>query len=159
MPKRNNKGQFTKRLIPWNKGLKKKTTKKCENCKNNFTVNVWDLEHNKHSGRFCSRKCTFKGQVGKKAANWKGGVIIDQFGYKQIFKPDHPFCNNGGYVREHRLVMEKHLGRYLTKDEIPHHINEIKDDNRIENLELMTRPEHGKHHIIERVKKGIQGFI
>jgi hypothetical protein len=67
-------------------------------------------------------------------------------GYIMILKPDHPFATKRGYVMEHRLVMEKHLGRYLTKDEEPHHENEIKDDNRIENLKLVNRSQHRKIH-------------
>src|SRR5688572_26402029 len=75
---------------------------------------------------------------------WKGGRIRHSNGYVKLLMKDHPFCDSKGYVMEHRLVMEEFLGRYLTKDEDIHHINGIKTDNRIENLELMTKSEHGK---------------
>jgi len=72
---------------------------------------------------------------GHKPYYWKGGKYKNN-GYIFILKPEHPFCNAIGYVREHRLVVEKYLKRYLKPKERVHHINEIKDDNRIENLML-----------------------
>ncbi len=77
-----------------------------------------------------------KGRIGKLSSRWKGGRYKNDAGYILVKKPNHPFCNNLGYVREHRLVVEKYLGRYLKPKETTHHINEIKDDNRIENLML-----------------------
>lgn len=62
--------------------------------------------------------------------NWTGGRYIDKNGYVMLLTPD------GKYVQEHRLVMEKRLNRKLTKDETVHHINGVRDDNRVENLEL-----------------------
>ena len=74
--------------------------------------------------------------------NYKGGTTKD--GYIHIWKPKHPFAPKGGYIPEHRLVMEKYLGRYLKPNEKIHHKNGIKIDNRIENLELVGHPHFGR---------------
>lgn len=67
--------------------------------------------------------------------HWKGGRIRHKRrGYIFIYKPNHPYANNYGYVYEHRLVMEEILDRYLLPGEVTHHINGIVDDNRKENL-------------------------
>ena len=68
----------------------------------------------------------------------KGGFKIDSAGYKLIFSPTHPFRQKSKYVPEHRIVMEKHIGRYLKKEEPVHHVNKIKTDNRIQNLMLFS---------------------
>jgi HNH endonuclease len=84
------------------------------------------------------------------------GRLINYHGYILIYKPDHPFAHHD-YVLEHRLVMEKHLGRYLKSTELIHHINENRQDNRIENLKLVTRDKHASiHNILEpyQFKKG-----
>jgi len=75
--------------------------------------------------------------------SWKGGRRKDFDGYIYIFCPDHPYCNSQGYIFEHRLVMEAHLGRSLLPGEVVHHINGIRDDNRIENL--MRFESNGDH--------------
>ena len=61
----------------------------------------------------------------------------------QIYKS----MRDGRKVRHaHRLIMERHLGRKLTKDEVVHHINHDKQDNRLENLTIMSHQEHSEHH-------------
>ena len=93
--------------------------------------------------------------TGEKSSNWKGGKIF-RGKYIYIKKPEHPNSGKQGYIAEHRLVMEEHLGRYLTKKEIVHHINHIPTDNRIENLELCeSAGQHTKDHhpeIIEKIR-------
>lgn len=81
-----------------------------------------------------------------RAHNWKGGRTRNAGGYVLVLCPGHPGASRHGYVYEHRLVMERHLGRHLHSDEIVHHKNEDRADNRIENLELTTHPEHTRHH-------------
>lgn len=60
---------------------------------------------------------------------------------------NHPKQNKRGYVAEHRLVYEKYLGRFLDDKEVIHHINENREDNRIENLQIaVENSEHIKEH-------------
>ncbi|GAG28773.1 unnamed protein product, partial [marine sediment metagenome] len=68
------------------------------------------------------------------------------YGYVSIaLSPDSPFyamADKQGYIREHRLVMAKKLGRLLLRRELVHHINGIKDDNGGDNLQLVSALEH-----------------
>ena len=80
--------------------------------------------------------------LGEKNHTWKGGRRKHSSGYILVLCRHHPMADVHGYVREHRLVMEKFLGRHIPRGLDVHHINGIKDDNRIENLELLTHGEH-----------------
>jgi len=77
--------------------------------------------------------------------NFTGGKYIDDKGYVRVLRTDHPYTNHG-YVYEHRLVMEAYYGRILAPWESVHHVNEVKVDNRVENLFLTTREEHAALH-------------
>lgn len=68
---------------------------------------------------------------------WKGGRRLVK-GYVYLYMPEHPNCTKSGYVAEHRLAMEKKIGRYLKPSEVVHHLNDIPDDNRLDNLELYS---------------------
>lgn len=74
-------------------------------------------------------------------------------GYIAIYFPDHPKSNKEKYIMEHDLIMECYIGRWLKEEEIVHHINHKRDDNRIENLKLMTKKEHARLHMLERKRK------
>lgn len=98
-----------------------------------------------------------KTRIGNKNPKWRGGKTMHPDGYVWILRKNHPRADHHGYVLEHRLVMEEHLGRYLRKEEVVHHINKNTSDNRIENLSLMAnQSEHAKHEYFERKinKKG-----
>lgn len=74
-------------------------------------------------------------------------TMLDDRGYVRCWvgHDTHPHTNKG-YVLAHRLCMEAHLGRYLTTDEIVHHINEVKVANWIQNLFLCSGEEHVQIH-------------
>lgn len=105
------------------------------------------------------RKKISEAMSGCKSHSWKGGKTNtyshgnnkNSIEYVKVKLRSHPYCDKDGYVREHRLVMEKFLGRYINKNEVVHHINHDGLDNRIENLQLMTRSEHTKLHITKQI--------
>ena len=71
---------------------------------------------------------------------------INKEGYLLALVPNHPNARKDGYLYDHRVVMENFLGRLLLNTEVVHHINGVRDDNRIENLELMTLASHSSLH-------------
>ena len=75
------------------------------------------------------------------------GVTIKPNGYVEYTRGE----NKGRLV--HIVTMEKHIGRRLLPNEVVHHINKDRKDNRIENLQLMTRSEHCRLHTLERHNK------
>lgn len=111
-------------------------------------------------GVFCSDRCSRIGRRGRKLSftkegkrrallvktgsnnyGWKGGISKHSGGYILEQCKNHP-RQIKGYVLQHILVVERKMGRYLKKDEEVHHINGIKNDNRIENLLVCNRQDH-----------------
>lgn len=135
----------------------------CEWCQCNFTIKSSMAKDRK----FCSRTC----YIAHKKHIGRVKLVCDQCGkqfdrQKCDVKETYNFCSRecqgifqrkdtsivrDGYIKiwvgnekilEHRYVMEQHLGRSLRDDEVVHHINGDKQDNRIENLQVMTQDEH-----------------
>lgn len=77
---------------------------------------------------------------------WTIRRIIKYGKYLRVILPEHPNATKRGYVSLHRVVMENSLGRVLEKNEIVHHKNGNGYDNRIENLEVLSRSEHTSLH-------------
>lgn len=81
---------------------------------------------------------------------WKGGRRIDKDGYVLVYSPNHPAANKRSKtVREHRLVMEAHLGRYLLPTEVVHHLDDNRQNNQLSNLKLYSK---NSEHLAETLK-------
>lgn len=78
---------------------------------------------------------------------WNIKKVVSNGDYNRAVVPDHPHANENDYVLHHRVVVENDAGRVLDpENEVVHHINGDTKDNRIENLEVLTREEHGRLH-------------
>ncbi len=113
----------------------------CPTCKKEIYVFKSVLKLNKTGKRFCSIKC--------KSEAMKSGILT--YGFKDQGKEANANIYkriqiNGKRVKEHRHVMELHIGRKLEVWEHVHHINEDPTDNRLENLKILSAEEHGKLH-------------
>lgn len=88
-------------------------------------------------------------QYGKRGAlstNWKNGRRISSNEYIYIHKPDHPYANSDGYVSEHVLVWVDYWKTDIPKDCMIHHIDENRQNNKIENLMLVDHRIHTNIH-------------
>ena len=94
-----------------------------------------------------ANSCNFDGMNGyghtKKRKDW----------YIKCYVPKHPNCSIDKYVMLHTVLMERSIGRYLNKDEVVHHINGVRDDDRLENLQLMKIRDHQSMHMKKRYEE------
>lgn len=137
MPKR--KTPASGLVDSWGRSNRKLEDKTCPHCGTLF-------KPLRTTSKYCSRPCVWanNGRPITQTEQWwvshkgyiNGRVLVD-----------------GAWkaVKQHRHVMEKHLDRPLQKNEDVHHINGVKSDNRVENLELMTHGEHATEHNNSRV--------
>ena len=108
-----------------------------------------------HKGKIVSAETRKKMSESSKVGGI-GHKKIRKDGYVAIYFPDHPRSNKDGYIMEHDLVMECIIGRHMSDDEVVHHKNHIRNDNRKENLELMTFKNHASLHMEERWSKRME---
>lgn len=104
------------------------------------------------TARNASGSAATKFQPGPKNPRWNERLQSTD-GYKLVrVPPDHPraWSRRHPYAYEHIILMEQRLGRPLQAGECVHHINGNKQDNRPENLTIVNRHQHGKHHMAER---------
>lgn len=92
---------------------------------------------------------------GSANGRWNEDRIISEHGYVKVrVGVEHPLADPNGYAYEHLIVWAA-AGRELPKDdELLHHKSEDKTDNRLRNLELITRSGHATHHNAERGRNG-----
>jgi len=102
---------------------------KCKNCGKLFMTT---------RNKFCCVECV--NQYKKKTGMLKKDGYWFENGYKTLY------LEGNGSIKEHIKIMEDHIGRKLYDNEVVHHINENKKDNRLENLQLMTKSEHSSLH-------------
>jgi endogenous inhibitor of DNA gyrase (YacG/DUF329 family) len=109
----------------------------CQGCGKAFAFRLTMAKYN--AGVFCSKQCGYDYRKAQSAGRTK----ITGDGYVVVRIPDHPSAQANGWIMEHRMLMEEQLGRQLLPHESVHHKNTVRDDNRLENLELWCGPTRG----------------
>lgn len=132
----------------------------CPDCKRQYWKREYDINRSATKG-LCIRCC----RKGDRSYRWGQSIGCKSEGYTLIvLRADDPFFSmatqarteNYGYIREHRLVMARKLGRCLKSSEVVHHLNGIRDDNREENLALVTNKSHPRWTFIKQLQKRIR---
>lgn len=149
----------------------------CPICNKKFHLKPHSLNDGSHN-HYCSKECHRLAKIeymrgeknhqyglkGNKNASWKSDKKITNYGYVKIRCLDHPFKDCDGFVFEHRLIAERYLlneensieingKRYLKEEYAVHHLDGNKQNNVLENLQVISKQEHSKLHSLERAKK------
>ena len=122
-------------------GMRTGSIQKCANCGSDFytTRNI-----------FCCQNCARE----YRKKNYKHKTYIEN-GYVVEYKAGY---NKKSSIKQHRRIMEEFLGRRLEPNEVVHHKNGNKTDNRIENLEVIDRGKHSAYHRKKEKAEGKQLF-
>jgi len=118
---------------------RKGMTLKCEHCQSDYYVPQYRVE----TAKYCSRSCLGLAHPERAEKARNNSPLMFRSGLSEPRKYKTIYVN-GKQMREHRYLMEQHLGRKLDRNEQVHHINGNWRDNRIENLKVLTNSEHQK---------------
>lgn len=119
-----------------------------ENCNKKHVALGFCQSHYRDFKAFCDRH--------KNPVDWGSYSKRSDKRYIDVYIPSHPMCSKQGYVKEHRLIMEEIIGRYLERHENVHHKNGDRTDNSPENLELWSVRQPKGQRVEDKVEYAIE---
>ena len=138
--------------IETNKRSKKKTIEKINALKTEY-MTVKEIAIKINASETLVNRYIKEAKI--KVMRYHKGFTVNDAGYVFLREPSHPRADSKGYVREHILVVESRIGRFLGEHEVIHHIDRQKDNNEQSNLVIMSKFNHKSLHSKEK-RKSIQ---